>query len=339
MSTRQLVAVSVLVLLSLGIVACGSGGGDGTPTLPEDPKGMTEAAGFQGIHSGELEILVKIDRIKHGHPEKVEMRMVGPFVKGDEGHLPEVSMGIESHGLVGGQEVDFNTATTFLRSQMGFTYGPTEKEKTYRAGQGTFERLKSHLEEAQQEGGEGDAGSCLEAAGDFSLARILHGASLEGASETLDGTKVKVVSADLDLPAAIRQLVELSHDPACRAQLEAVGVPRPPQLEKLGKQLQGSVVDPRVTLSLDTHAAVRGLKASAKVELPREEELKVELTARLDGVNEVDEMPMPESSTSFASLLKKFGVDMRTLEEAEGDEVFLSFLEVVARGVFGHEPP
>ncbi|HET9677595.1 MAG TPA: hypothetical protein VFP21_08845 [Solirubrobacterales bacterium] len=325
-------------MLSLGIVACGGGGGDETPTLPEDPKGMTEAAGFYGIHNGELEILVKINRIKQGHSEKVEMRMVGPFVKGAEGHLPEVSMGIESHGLVEGQEVDFNTAATFLGNQMGFTYGPTEKEQTYRLEKGTFEKLKSNLEEAQQEGGEGDVGSCLEAAGDFSLSKVLRRASFEGTTETLDGTKVKVVGADLDLPAAIEQLAELSHDPACGAQLEAVGVPPAPQLEKLGKQLQGSVVNPRVTLSLDKHATVRGLEALAKVELPREE-LEVELIGRLDSVNEVDEMPMPESSAPFASLLKKFGVDVQTLEEADGDEVFLSFLKVAALGVIGRDPP
>ncbi|HWN73193.1 MAG TPA: hypothetical protein VNN15_05240 [Solirubrobacterales bacterium] len=341
MVTKRLAVILVFTLLSLGAAACGGGGG-GTTTLPEDPKGAAEVAGFHDFHSGNLEIILKVNRNMSGHPEKVEMRMTGPFTKADDGGLPEVSMGIESHGLLDGQEIDYNTAVTLLRNQLGFTYGPTEAEKTYRVDKEAFEKLKSDLEDAQGEGGEGDAGSCLEAAGDFHLSQILQRASFEGTSETLDGTKLTVVGADLDLPAAIEQLIELSSDPACGAQLEAIGVPPVPpvpQLEKLGKQLQDSVAESRVTLGLDKQARVRSLKAVAKVELPHEDELEVELSARLDNANEAIEMPIPEGMTPFASLLKKFGVDTQTLEEADGDEVFLSFLEVTALGVFGHDPP
>jgi hypothetical protein len=327
--TRKCAAVLLVALLSVGLAACGSGG-DGAQTLPEDPQGMTEVAGFHGVKSGELEVALEIDRYKPGKPEEVNMRIIGNFTGAGGDELPQISMGIESRGPLGGREIDFSGALSLLKGQADVTSGP----QVYQPDKSTFEKLKSEFEEAQQEGGAGAVDACLEAAGDFSLTQVLHHVSYEGEGKALDGAKVKTVGADLDLPAAIGELIKLGEDPACRAQLEAVGIPPAPQLEQLEKQLQGSAAISRVTISLDKHGVIRYFKVLTNVELPRSEELEIELVLRLGRINEVSELPTPSGTASLGSLLKKFGVDMQALEEASIDEIFLAFLEANATGLF-----
>ncbi len=339
MVTRRFAAILAFVLLSLGLAACGGGANEGTPTLPEDPQGMAEAAGFHGIKSGELEIALEIDRYKSGAPEEVNMRILGSFMGAGEEHLPQMDVAIESHGPLGGREINFNGGVSLLENQATFSYGPSGELKTYRADDATFERLKLEIEEAQQSAGDANVGACLEAAGNLDVASMLGPVSSEGKAEAIDGTKVKVVGADLNLHAVFEELLKLTEDPACQAQMEAVGVPPSPQLEEIGRQLEGSVVASRVTLDLDKQGIIRYLKVLTNVELPHSEELEIELVIRLNSVNEVTGLPLPSGSGSLPALLKRFGVDMQTLEEADIDEVFLAFLEANATSLFGRGNP
>ncbi|MGN6558860.1 MAG: hypothetical protein ACTHLH_12755 [Solirubrobacterales bacterium] len=304
---------------------------------------MAEVAGFQGVRSGELEVAFEIDRYMPGRPEEVNMRIVGNFMGMGEGKMPQMDMGIESRGPLGGREIEFSGGLTLLNDRIVLTYGPPGIATTYRPGSARFEKLKSKFEEAQGEEGAGNAGACVEAAGDFNLSEVLSHVHFEGdnsykgLTQLPDGTNAYAVTAQLDLPAAFQEVVKLTEDPACNAQLEALGLPSVPQLEELEKQVEGSKAT--ALLNIDKHGVIRYLETRVNVELPHNEELEVELIIRLNEVNEITRLPHPKGYTPFPVLLKKFGVDTQTLEEANFEEIFLAFLEANADALFGRGKP
>jgi hypothetical protein len=325
----------VVALLVLALAGCGGGG----ETTVGGPAGLAEDAGFHGVKSGELEVALEIDRYKpHRHSEEVNLRIIGPFIEAGEGHLPQLDMGIESHGPFEGREIDFNSSLSLLTDQAVMSYGPTEKEETYGPDRATFEQLKSEVEEAQGGGGEGDAGACLEAAGDFNLTQILRRPALKGKAKTLDGTPIRLVGAELALDRAIDQLIALSEDPACGAQLNAIGVPPKADLEQLKRQLEGHVTTNEVILGVDANGVLRYLEARVKTDLQGGEELEVELAVRLSGVNHKIELPRPSPSAPLNGLLSQFGIDLETVQATSGEEIFPDFIGAVAHGLVGRDP-
>lgn len=327
-------AFVVVLILSVGIVACG-GSGDGEETVDlssATPTQLAEAAGFDGVHSGELEVALEIDRYKK-HPEEINMRILGPFMKAGEGKLPFLDMAIESRGDLGGSNVDFLSGPLLRPEKVVVNFAGS----VYEPDQATFEELKSKLEGGLDEGGEGDAGACMKAAGDFNLAQVLHNVSSEGKSETLDGKPMKTVSADLDVSKAMDELVKLSEDPACKAQLEAVGLPPAVQLEGLAKLLERSGAAPQVTLGVDKNGVIRYLEVLGKVKLQGNEELEVELVLRLNKVNEVTELPEAHGYSPFPVLLKQFGLTSEDIKQADGGEILVGVLEVLSSRLFGRE--
>jgi hypothetical protein len=331
-----LALLAATLLVAGAIAACG-GDGEATDQPPQTPQGRAEGAGFKGVHSGELEIALRINRLAQ-KPEGIDMRISGSFMGAGQGGLPEINVGVESHGSLAGDVVDFNSGLVLLPEEAVVSYGPTEKEHVYQPDKATFEELRSDFEDALGEGGEGDADACLEAAGDFDLAKVLRHVSAEGEGETLDSTPTKVVGADLDVPAAIDELIRLSEDEGCRAQLEAVGVPVA-QLKALEGELKNSLAAARVTLEIDKNGVIRSLKVLAKAELVRNQELEVELLVRLGGVNEVTELPESGEGLPIEGLLKKFGVDLQQVEEADSGERLTSLLEAVYLGLFERGSP
>jgi hypothetical protein len=183
----------------------------------------------------------------------------------------------------------------------------------------------------------------VEAAGDFNLSEVLSHVQFEGDSsykgltQLPDGTNAYSVSAQLDLPAAFQEVIKLTEDPACNAQLEAVGLPPVPQLEELEKLVEGAKAT--AIVNVDKHGVIRYLETRVNVELPHNEELEVELIVRLNEVNEITRLPHPKGYEHFPVLLKKFGVDTQTMEAASFDEIFLAFLEANADALFGRGRP
>jgi len=313
--------------------ACGGGSDGETIDLSAaKPRELTEAASFDGVHSGELEVALEIDRYKK-HPEEINLRILGPFMKVGEGKLPAIDMAVESRGDLGGKAVEFLSGPLLRPEKVAINF----EGKVYEPDQATFEELKSKLEDTLGEGGEGDATACPKAAGEFDLAQVLRNVSSEGKSETLDGEPMKVVGADLDVSAAIDELVRLSEDPACKAQLEAVGVPPVAQLEALTALLERSRATPRVTLGVDENGVVRYLEVLGKVGLQGNEELEVELVVRLNKVNEVTELAEAQGSSPFRALLKRFGLTSEDIKEADGGEILVGVLEVLSDRMFGRE--
>lgn len=334
-AVRGLVLFATLLFVAGVITACG--GGETTDQAPETPQGLAEGAGFEGVHGGELEATLKINRQKK-KPEGISMRMLGSFMRANEGKPLELDFGLESHGSFAGNEVDFNSGVVLLPKRVVISYGPTEAELVYQADKGTFEELKSNFEDALGEGGEGDAGACLGAAGDFNLAKVLRHVSSEGKSETPDGERIEILVADVDAPVAIDKLSRLSEDDGCKAQLEALGVPVT-QLKAFEKQLESSLAAAKVTLEIDKNEVIRSLVVLTSAELPRNEKLEVEFAMRLNRINEVTELPKPTGESSIEKLLKKFGVDSQQVEEADSGERLTGFLEAVRLGLFERGSP
>jgi hypothetical protein len=326
-------AAFLLVLLALG--ACGSSGGDESiEQLPASPSGKAEAANFNGVHSGEIELALEIDRYKK-KPEEINMRILGNFLKSEKEALPQLDLAIESNGDLAGHTVEFLSGP-LLRAEKWIVNFDGE---VYEPDQATFKELKSKFEGAQeQEGDLGNAMACVEAAEGLNVTEVVHHVSYEGKGESLDGKKVETVGADLDVSAALDALIKLTEEsPACKAQLEAVGLPPKAELEELKQELKGALTAARLTLSVDKHGLVRYFKILANVELPRNEELEVELVMRLNRVNEVTELPNTHGYSPYASLLKQFGLDNEDVKQADAGEVYVGILEVLSDRLFGRE--
>jgi hypothetical protein len=327
--------VLVMLLIAAAIVGCGSGsGGDTAEELPASPAGKAEAAGFDGVHSGEIELALEIDRYKK-KPEEINMRILGNFMKAGEEALPQMDLAIESNGDLAGHNVEFLSGPLLRADKWIVNFDG----KVYEPDHATFEELKSKFEDAQEEeGGEGNAMACVEAADGFGVTDVVHHVSYEGKGETLDGKKVETVGADLDASAAIEQLIKLTEEsPGCKAQLEAVGLPPAAELEELAQELKGNLTAARLTLSLDKNGVTRYFKILANLELPHNEELEVELVMRLNRVNEVTELPITHGYSPYAALLKQFGLDDKGVQQADAGEIYVGVLGVLADRLFGRE--
>jgi len=327
--------VLMALLAAVAIAGCGgSGGGDTVEELPAQPAGKAEAANFDGVHSGEVELALEIDRYKK-KPEEINMRILGSFMGAGEEALPQMDLAIESNGDLAGHNVAFLSGPLLQADKWIVNFNG----KVYEPDHASFEEMKKKFEEAQQEeGGTGNAMACVEAAEGFNVTDAVHHVSFEGKGESLDGKKVETVGADLDVSAAIDELIKLGEEsPGCQAQLEAVGMPPKAELEELEQELKGSLTAARLTLSLDKHGVVRYFKILANAELPHNEELEVELVMRLSRVNEVTELANTHGYSPYPALLKQFGLDKQDVQQADAGEIYAGVLGVLADRLFGRE--
>lgn len=328
--------VAAIVAVASAMAGCGSGnGGAGTSaSLPASPAGKADAANFDGVHSGEVQLVLQIKRITK-QPEAAYVRVVGSFMKAGEEALPQLDLAIESNGELDGHQIKFLSGP-LLRSDKWVV---SLNGKVYEPDPASFRELKSKFEEAQQEeGGEGNAMACVEAAKGFDITDLVHHVSYEGKGELVDGTKIVKVGGDIDASAAIDELIKLGEgSPGCQAQLEAVGVPPPAALERLGQELKGSLAAARLTVSLDKHGLTRYFRVLVNVEPARSEEIEVELTMLLDQVNEVTALPITHGYEPYPALLGQFGLDRQDVQRADAGEIYVGILGVLADRLLGRE--
>lgn len=326
--------VLAALLAAVAIAGCGGSGGDTVEGLPLQPAGKAEAANFDGVHSGEIELALEIDRYKK-KLEEINMRILGNFMGAGEEALPQIDLAIESNGDLAGHDVAFLSSPVLQTDKWIVNFD----RKVYEPDHASFEEMKKKFEEAQEEeGGTGNAMSCVDAAEDFDVTDAVHHVSFESKGEALDGKKVQTVGADLDVSAAIDELIKLGEEsPGCQAQLEAVGMPPAAELEELEQELKGSLTAARLTLSLDKNGVVRYFKILANDELPHDEELEVELVMRLNRVNEVTELVTTHGYSPYPALLKQFGLDDEDVQQASAGEIYIGVLEVLADRLFGRE--
>lgn len=328
---RNLVAFALLLFVAAGIAACG--GGEETVDLDSaTPREIAEVATLDGVHSGELEVSLEIDR--HHQTEQAYMRTLGSFMRAGEEDPPQIDMAIESNGTLAGRQLEFSAGLSVLPDRSVVYYAP----QTYQPDKKTFEELKARFEDVQEGGSEGNAMACVEAAEGTRITDLAHTFKLESHSKDTFGVPVTWLNADLDLSAAIDFLARLREDPACGAQLSALGVPPVAELEAARAGLVGRV---EVLLAVDRHGILRYLYLDGKGKSTKAgmfklgPDLEAELKFHLAKVNEVTELPLPSGSTPFQALLKQFGTDLEAVREADGNESVLAFLEAVGKKLTG----
>lgn len=337
---RGLVVGAAMAAALLALAGCGSGGGE-EDSKPETPREWVESAGLSDVHSGEIETFLKIQTHKPGEKktdagEISNMRIVGAFMGVGKENPPPFDVAIESSGLLGGKELAHSSGIALLKDLVVVYLAPN----TYQPDKATFEELKSKYQEAQQPDEAGNVMACFEAAEGIDLVSLVTNLKSEGKIEDRYGKPSTYINGDLDMQGAFDALIQLMEDPACAAQLEALGMPPAADLKGMKGEFEGPV---EVVVAVDNRGILREIILDGKglgtkkgwFQLDKDTNLEAEYRFRLWQPNEVDELPLPSGSTPFESLLKQFGTDMSALKAADGSEAFLAVLEAVAQSLSG----
>jgi hypothetical protein len=328
-----LALVALVALIALA--GCGGSSGNSDGADGDSPQGKAESAGFAGVHSGEAEIWLSIDRFSPGHPEGVKMRILGTFWGLGKGGLPQFDMAIESYGSLDRRKV---------KSSGGLLYGGdyavvNYEGQTYEPGKSTLDEIKSKVEEAQREDDMGNAQACVEASKGLGFGSIANDFQRLPNGETITGTPVVVIKAEIDVPGAIEALVQLMEDSACGAQLERLGVPSGAWLQAAKRSLAGRIGEKQAILIFDKNGVIREMVAKVRGRNAKDEAIHVELHVKLLRVNEPDVSPVTYGEASLQQLLKKFGADEAMVAKADGGEILTGFFRGVVDMVTGHELP
>jgi hypothetical protein len=330
--------VLVVVVALLAMAGCGSGGGD---SKPETPREWIESASLSNVHSGQVETFLRVQTHKPGEPrtnagEISDMHILGSFMGAGKENPMELDLAFESSGLFDGKELTHSSGLSLLKDLAVVFLSPN----TYQPDKATFEELKSKYQEVQKPGEPGNAMACFEAGEGIDLAGLVKNPKNEGRMEDRYEAKSTYITGLLDIPGAFDAAIQLMEDPACAAQLEAVGLPPVAELETLKGELEGPV---EVVVAVDNRGILREIILDGKGlgmhqswhQLDKDTNLEAEYRFRIWQPNEIDELPLPSGSTPFAVLLKKLGTSMAALKAADGNELVLAFIETLAQGLSG----
>lgn len=311
---RFLFASAAVCALAAGLAACGGDGSD------ESPQAVVEKATFEGIESADLDLSLSVDASgKEGGD--LEVKVSGPFQGEGEGELPQLDIDAAVHGTVEGDRVDFDGGLVLLPNSAYVNYEGTE----YEVDPTTFSFVESALNQALGGGGEGSAGpsACQEAAGELNVASFGKNLTNDGSVEVA-GTETTKLSGDLDVSGAIDSLIELSKEPACKAQLGAAGpLPSPSELSKSEDEIRKAVKTAHVDLYVGDDDIVRRLTVELDLssqEGGSREDVTISLDLTLAGVNEEQEISPPAEARPLGGLFQKLGVNpLELLGALEGE--------------------
>jgi hypothetical protein len=306
------------LLIALTALFVGCGGSDQETTAGAGGAQETvETARFDGVESGELELALEIDdQVKE---EEINMRILGSFMDAGGEGLPQLDMAAEAKGPLKGEEIDYFGGLLVSDDRIVLHH----EGELYQPDRESFDRITSNFE-AAQDGGEGDVTACWDAAEEVEFGEAVRNLSSEGKGTTLDGQPTMVLSADLDVGGAIDALNQMHEDSACGAQLDAAVPLSIPGLEKEKEKIVDEARDARLTLSIGKNDVLREARFHMTLK-PREGkkrrgEIEVDFVMRLNRVNEIDELPQPSGSKSFAALAKALGYNpVEALEAGEED--------------------
>jgi hypothetical protein len=297
------VFIALVALASL-LAACGGGGGS------DDPQSVIDEATLQGIESGEIDLAVDLD-VQGEKGGKVDVSLSGPFQSEDGAELPELDLAFSATGSLGGKDMDRQGGFTLLGNKAYVAYEGSE----YEVDSTTFSFVKSLLK--QQGGGQNQSSeiaACQEAASGLELADFVEGLRDEGSAE-VGGTSTTKVSGNLDAPAAIEAISQLTDDPACSAQLSAAGpLPSAAELDKAKSTVKDSVKSAHVDLYVGDDHIVRRISAKATIEPTKSaksstKRVEVDLNLTLTGVNEEQTISAPSGAKPLSALFLKLGVN------------------------------
>jgi hypothetical protein len=324
---RTLVLLATVAALALFVAACGGGSDSGSS---EDPQQVIDQATLKGIESGNLDLALKVNA-EGEEGGNFDVSLSGPFQAGAKGALPEADLEASVHGEAEGDSLDFEGGITLLsdRAYIGYEGDEYEVDPT------TFGFVKSGFEQAQQEtSGEGSEGkACQEAAAALKVGDFIDNLTNKGGVD-VEGTQTTEISGDLNVKGAIDQIINLTENPACSAQLEAAGPLPLGELEQAKNELVGAVKKAHASVFVgeDDHI-VRKVTADLTVE-PESSTDKVELDFELtlSGVNEEQTIKAPEQAKPLEQLFQQIGINPLDLLEGGGAGGLGGLLEGIEGG-------
>ena len=331
---RLLIAVASLALAvaGMGLVGCGDGDGEDSVRVPQSPREFVETANWDGVHSGALVAIFSLNVPSKG--EFFSLILANHFVGLGKEEAPQMLLESTSNGRLAGREVDFNGFMSVRPQDALIVYGKAFHEQQYDIDRRTFRELRAKFEEAQEGNGSGKLTACLDAAGDAEVAGLIHHFRIKGHNQDRYGVPVTWFSGDIDVPHLFDLGALLNEDPACGAQLKAVGSPSVSQLEAAKSTLRGRVKGAKVLLALDKKGVLRSFTATATVMNPPDENIALKLELRLSGNDEVGLLGS-RNGRPLDALLGQFGIDSETVRNAGSDEAVIGFLKAFSRGLTG----
>lgn len=335
--TRTGLLGALAVALALAVGACGSGSGETTLPLDAPPREVAEVAGFSGVHSGSVEASLIVTKLKRD--EAISFRANGGFDQLGEEPVPRFYVAATSQGRWNGREVNFNSLLRVLPSGAAISYGEGANQKSYEVPRPTLRGLKAKFEEAQGDGETGNVSACLAAAGEFDLSDLLRKPELEGRRKESDGTTVLLVKGAIDISALRNLFVKLARDPACGAQIEALGLPAAAKLEKARVDFKKGFGGPHLTLAVDRHGVIRELSTRFECARLNGEFFELQLNFNLREPNRATEVSSPGGEGKpLAGLLRQFGTTQGAALKAPGSAAVLAFLGGLGDALVGRRP-
>lgn len=323
---RALSALAVLCALATMLVACG--GGDRSD---ESPQTVIDDATLQGIESGALDLSFTVDA-KGREGGDLDANLSGPFQEGagGEGDLPELELTANAKGIFNGEKIDFDGGLVLLPNSAYVNYQGVE----YEVDPTTYSFVESIIDPAvaEEEKGEGEGASlglteCQETVGELKPADFTENLTNKGDAD-VGGTSTTKISGDLNVASAIDSLIELTKDPACKAQLSNAGpVPSTAELEDAKSEVRGAVKTAKIDVYVGDDDIVRRISAQVKIERKKgsgkgPSSADVDFDLKLTNVNDEQEIAAPPSAKPLSDLFLKLDInplELLGLLQGEGD--------------------
>lgn len=313
--------IALLVLIALASVLSACGGDSGS----EDPQTVIDEATLQGIESGAVDLTLAIDA-KGKEGGDLDLSLAGPFEEGSsEGDLPQLDLIAKANGAIDGERIDFDGGLVLLPSSAYVNYQGVD----YEVDPTTYSFVESIIDPQSVEGSpQGESTSltaCQETVGELRPADFTDNLKDRGEADVGETGTTKL-SGNLDVVSAIDSLIELSKDPACKAQLStAAAIPSTSELEKARGEVKDTVKSAKVDVYVGDDDIVR--RISAQLELEPEKatgkgpsSADVEFDLQLTDVNEEQEIGAPQGPKPLSDLFLKLGINpLELLGLLEGD--------------------
>lgn len=332
---RRLIVVvlcAVAAGAALASSGCGQGGEEPASAMPKSLRGKVEVANFEGVNRTAAVVNLSINNLTE--EEFFAMGGVQQFENLEGDGPPRMQIQINSNGSLDGREVDFNGYVTIVPDEAMVVYGPSFVEKQYDIREAEFQQLESKFEEALDAKGGGGPLACFEAAGALDLGRLVTQLVNEGPGKDRYGKHAIWISGKIDVAGVLDGWIALAENPACAAQLRAVGSPPISELEAARKTLVGRVEEPKVLVGLGKNGLLRSLSASATVTNAEKEEISLAFEFRLFEESPFD-IALAEGGGSFDALLRLYGTDSESALAAGAEEITNAFLKAFAQELTG----
>jgi hypothetical protein len=303
---RAIVFFAALLALGAALAACGDSG-----NADKSPEAVLEEATFEGIESGEVDLSMSVDAQGSGGGH-VDVSLSGPFESEGE-ELPRLDLTAEAKGRMDGEDIDFDGGLVLLPNKAYVSYEGVD----YEVDSTTFSFVQSTIEETQQrEGGGKQTGvtACQEVAAEkVDIGEFADNLVNDGSAD-VDGTGTTKVSGDLNVSGAIDAIVELSEEPACKAQLGAAGpLPSNDQVEEAKSEIDDALKQAHVEVFVGDDDIVRRLGAqltiAPKASGSGPESIDLDFDLTLTGVNEEQSIVAPQKAQRLSKLFIELGIN------------------------------